>query len=141
MGIPIKSAAEIARKWQEVTPARAAQYEEGVKAPLADWEAQTKAAAAVYQQGVTNAISKGRFAKGVAAAGTQKWQKGAIEKGAARFAQGVSLAGPDFEKGFGPYQATIAGLTLPPRRAAGDPGNIDRTRVLAAALHAKKESL
>lgn len=140
MSIAIKSATEIANKWQTVTPGRSAQYAEGVKAPLADWAGQTAAAAANYQAGVQAAIGKQRFQKGVAKAGTAGWQKGAIEKGVSRFGQGVSMAGPAYAEGFAPYASTIAGLTLPARRPAGDPGNIDRVRVVAAALNAKKNA-
>ena len=141
MGIPIRSTAEIAKKWQEVTPARAAQYAEGVKSPSADWQVQTAAAAGNYATAIQASISKGRFAKGVNRAGNAAWQRGAVEKGASRFAQGVSLAGPAYAEGFEPFRAAIAGVALPPRRPAGDPGNIDRVRAVATALHAKKEAM
>ena len=141
MSIAIKSASEIAAKWQEVTPGRSAQYAEGVKSPLADWETNTKAAAAVYASAVQASISKGRFAKGVTNAGTSAWQKGAVEKGVSRFGQGVSLAGPAYAAGFAPFRDAIASISLPPRRPAGDPGNLDRVRAVTQALHAKKEAL
>ena len=141
MAIPIRSASEIGAKWQEVTPGRSAQYTEGVKAPGADWAAQTASSSALYAQGIQAAIAKDRFKKGVLKAGSESWQQGAVEKGASRFAQGVALAGPDYAAGFAPYREVIAAANLPARRPAGDPGNIDRVRVLAAALAAKKQSL
>ena len=139
--IPIRSAAESAKKWQDVTPGRAGQYVEGVKSPAADWLTQTQAAAGNYAAGVQAAIGKKRFEKGVAAAGSAAWQKGAVEKGASRFAQGVSMAGGEYQRGIEPYISVISGLNLPPRGPAGDPRNIDRVRVVAAELNAKKNSL
>ena len=35
---PVRSISEIAKKWAEVTPQRAPQYEAGVKAPKQSWE-------------------------------------------------------------------------------------------------------
>ncbi len=138
MAIPIASASEIAEKWTRVTPMRATDYEAGVRNPRRDWKNETAAAEPRYKEGVTKAAQEGRFGKGVAKAGTSKWQRKAIDVGAARFGPGVAAAGPDYEAGFEPYRATIAGLTLPERYATGDPRNIRRVEVIAKALHDKK---
>jgi hypothetical protein len=134
----IKSVSEIAAKWASVTPMRAPQYESGVKSPLRDWAKNAGAAKGAWEAGIHDAVAKDRFSKGVAKAGTAKWQRKAAEVGPARFSQGVQVAQPDFEKGFAPYQAVIDKTTLPPRFAKGDPRNIDRVRVMAAALAAEK---
>lgn len=130
----VKSTSAIAKKWAEVTPQRAPQYEDGVKSPLKDWGKNTADANAAYKEGITKAIGADRFIKGVAKAGTAKWQRRAIELGPRRFAEGVSIAQPDYEKGFAPYRDVIEKTTLPVRFAKGDPRNIDRVRVMAAAL-------
>lgn len=130
----IKSAQKIAEKWAKVTPQRATEYEEGVKNPTKDWAKETGAANEAYKAGVTAAIGKDRFLKGVMKAGTEKWKRKSTEVGPARFAQGVQVAQPDFEKGFAPFADVISKTTLPPRFAKGDPRNIDRVRVMAAAL-------
>lgn len=130
----VKSASSIAKKWSEVTPQRSAQYEEGVKAPLRDWAKNTEAAKDAYKSGITDAIAKGRFEKGITKAGTKKWQDRAALVGPARFSQGVQVAAPDYERGFASYRDVIEKTVLPPRFAKGDPRNIDRVRVMAAAL-------
>ncbi len=130
----VKSIASIAEKWARVTPQRSADYEAGVKNPIRDWATNTGAANGAYKAGVADAIAKDRFAKGVAKAGTEKWKRRATEVGTARFAQGVQVAQPDYEKGFAQFRDVIEKTVLPPRFAKGDPRNIDRVRVMAAAL-------
>lgn len=130
----VKNIAKIAEKWARVTPQRSADYEAGVKDPIRDWATNTVAANAAYKAGVADAIAKDRFAKGVAKVGTEKWKRKATEVGPARFAQGVQVAQPDYEKGFSAFRDVIEKTTLPPRFAKGDPRNIDRVRVMAAAL-------
>jgi hypothetical protein len=134
----VKPISHIAAKWATVTPQRAPQYEEGVKSPLKDWATNTKNANDAYKAGIADAVAKDRFAKGVAKAGTAKWQTKAVAVGPTRFSQGVQVAQPDFEKGFAPYRDVIEKTTLPPRFAKADPRNIDRVRVMAAALAAEK---
>ncbi|MBA7479420.1 hypothetical protein ES707_14854 [subsurface metagenome] len=138
MSIPIASAADIAAKWARVTPGRTADYEAGVRSPRRDWKAETAAAEPRYKEAVTKAAAEGRFGRGVAKAGTAKWQRKAIDVGTARFGPGVAAAGPDYEAGFAPYAATIAGLTLPERYPTGDDRNLARVAVVAKALHLKK---
>lgn len=130
----IKSVDRISAKWAAVTPQRAPQYEEGVASPVRDWATETVKAKEAYKAGVVDAIAKDRFAKGVTAAGTDKWKRRATEVGPRRFAEGVAIAQPEYEKGFKPYRDVIERTTLPARFAKGDPRNIDRVRVMAAAL-------
>jgi len=134
----IKSSSEIAEKWARVTPQRAPDYEAGIKNPKVDWATATKAAEDAYKMGVTKAANEGRFGKGVTKAGTAKWQEKALSVGPARYSQGVSVAGPAYEKGFAPFRDIIEKTTLPPRFAKGDPRNIERVKTMAAALHAGK---
>ncbi len=130
----VKNIAKIAEKWARVTPQRSADYEAGVKDPIRDWATQTAAANAAFKDGIQKAVTADRFLKGVQKAGTEKWKRKAVEVGPARFAQGVQVAQPDYEKGFAPFRDVIEKTTLPPRFAKGDPRNIDRVRVIAAAL-------
>jgi len=134
----IKAISAIAEKWARVTPARAPEYEAGIKNPKTDWATATKNAAQAYKDGITASIARGGFEKGVAEAGTEKWQRKASEVGPSRFSQGVQMAGPEYEKGFAPYRDVIERTTLPPRFAKADPRNIDRVRVMSAALAAAK---
>lgn len=134
----IKSAADIAAKWARVTPERAKDYEEGVRAPKKDWATQTTAAEAAQAEGVRAALERGAFAKGVTKAGTGKWQRKAVEVGTHRWGPGVRAATADFSKGFAPYRDVIERVTLPTRYPKGDPRNIERVAAIAAALHAAK---
>lgn len=136
----IRSAAEIADKWGRVTPARSIDYKKGVENPKRDWAEAAEAAEGVYKQAVIEAANAGRYGKGVAKAGTQKWKTNAIAKGPSRFAAGVALGKGAYLKGFAPYQEVIASTELPPRGPKGDPANLQRVVVLAAALHSKKIS-
>ena len=136
----VKSVSKIAEKWSRVTPQRSADYEDGVKNPTRDWAKNTADANAAYKAGVTEAVAKDRFVKGVQKVGTAKWQTKAATVGPARFSQGVTVAAPDFEKGFAPFRDAIEKTVLPPRFAKGDPRNIDRVRVIASALSAAKKA-
>ena len=133
-GPVVKNVAKIAEKWARVTPQRSADYEAGVKDPIRDWATNTAGANAAYKDGIAKSVAGDRFLKGVQKAGTDKWKRKAVEVGPARFAQGVQVAQPDYEKGFAPFRDVIEKTTLPPRFAKGDPRNIDRVRVIAQAL-------
>ncbi len=134
----IKSLSAIGDKWTRVTPGRTEDYKLGIQNPRRDWEEETLAAAGNYKAGVDAAHTKGLFAKGVAKAGTSKWKEKALKKGPGRFAEGVYLAGADYEKGFAPYHAAIERVDLGPRFPKRDPRNLERVRKIVDALIAEK---
>lgn len=130
----IRNIAQIAEKWATVTPARAPQYEAGVRNPKRDWATEAAGADAAYRAGVQAAIARNAFQSGVRAAGTDKWRQGAVEKGTVRFGPGVQLGQPAYASGFGPFRDVIERTTLPPRRARRDPANLERVRAMVNAL-------
>lgn len=134
----IRALDQIARKWGEVTPQRASEYIEGVKAPKEDWKAATLGAEKNYELGIQTALANKQFAKGVGRSSTGNWQSKAVEKGGARFGPGVSAGVGDYNSGFAAYRDVIANTSLPPRYPKGDPRNIERVRVMAKALRDKK---
>lgn len=134
----IKSLSAIREKWTRVTPQRTEDYKLGVKNPKRDWQEETEAAEGNWKAGIDAAAGKGMFAKGVRQAGSGKWQEKALKKGPGRFAEGVYIAGPDYEKGFAPFREAIASVDLGPRFPRRDPRNIDRVRRVVDALVAKK---
>lgn len=134
----IKATSEIAEKWSRVTPQRTEDFEIGVKNPRRDWATQTKAAEGAYAQGVQTAIQEKRFGKGVDKAGTGKWQENTATKGVDRWGPGVQAGQDAYEAGFSPYANRIQSTKLPPRFPKGDPRNIERVRVMAAALRNQK---
>jgi hypothetical protein len=134
----IKSAARITEKWTRVTPLRSEDYKIGVQNPRRDWEKSTVAAKDSHKMAMTAAAANDSFAKGVTKAGTGKWQGKALQKGPGRFAEGVMVAGPDYEKGFAPYREEIEKTPLPPRFPRRDPRNNLRTIAVTTALGKKK---
>jgi len=136
----IRSIAEIAAKWGDVTPRREAYYRHGIESPKKVWVEEASAASDAWREGVTAAAAEDRFGKGVAAVGQEKWKKGALEKGVkmGRWREGVAIAKDEYAKGFAPYRDVIEAITLPPRGPKGDPRNIERVSIVTAALHAKK---
>lgn len=134
----IKSLAAIKEKWTRVTPGRTEDYKLGIQNPKRDWAEEATAAVANYKAGVDAAHAKGLFVKGIAKAGTAKWKDKALKKGPGRFAEGVYIAGPDYEKGFAPYHAAIEKVDLGPRFPRRDPRNLERVKKIVDALIAEK---
>jgi len=134
----VKSIARIKEKWTRVTPARSEDYKLGISQPRRDWEKSTVAAKESHKSAMTAAAAADSFAKGVAKVGSTKWQDKAMKKGPGRFAEGVMVGGDDYEKGFAPYREEIEKTALPARFPRRDPRNIERVRVIAAALGKKK---
>ena len=134
----IRPMSQIRDKWTRVTPGRTEDYKLGIQNPRRDWAKQAAAASEIYKAGVDAAHAKGLYAKGIKKAGTGKWQDKALKKGPGRFAEGVYIAGPDYEAGFAPYREAIAKVDLGPRFPKRDPRNIDRVKKVVEALVAQK---
>ena len=134
----IKALSDIRDKWTRVTPGRTEDYKLGIQSPRRDWEEETLAGVANYKAGVDAAHAKGLFAKGVSKAGTKKWRDKALKKGPGRFAEGVYIAGPDYEAGFKPFHDAISRVDLGPRFPKRDPRNLDRVKRIVDALIAEK---
>jgi len=134
----IKSLSAIREKWTRVTPGRIADYTLGIKNPRRDWETETLAAEDNWKAGVDAAQAKGLFGKGVSKAGSKKWQEKALKKGPGRFAEGVYIAGDDYEKGFAPFREAIARVDLGPKFPRRDPRNLERVRRIVNALIEEK---
>ena len=134
----IKPTAKIKEKWTRVTPQRAQDYSMGIEAPKRPWDTSAIAAKESHKSAMVAAAAQDAYAKGVSKAGNAKWQAKAKAKGPGRFAEGVQLAGDDYEKGFAPYADEIAKTVLPPRFPRRDPRNLQRVTAIANALGKKK---
>lgn len=134
----IKSLSAITDKWTRVTPGRTEDYKLGIKNPRRDWADETEASSSNWKAGIDAAAQKNLFAKGVAAAGTKKWQDKSLKKGPGRFAEGVYIAGPDFEAGFKRYHDAISKVDLGPRYPRRDPRNLARVKLIVDALVEEK---
>jgi len=139
--IKVKAAADVAKKWAEVTPGRQAYYEAGAKAAGADWETNTVNGAAAFKAGVTAGNIEKMFVGGVKKAGAAKYTRKITDVGVSRFSQGVGAATADMQAGVEPYLATIAALTLPARQPRGSTANLQRVGMIANELNKKRLSL
>ena len=138
MAIRVKDPATVARKWTTRAAAASGDYAAGVKEAGGDWEANTIAGAGNFAAGVQQAITDGRYERGVREAGSQRYVSRASTIGANRFAPGVQASEAEMQRGIAPVLQTIAGITLPPRRPKGDPGNMERANVVAQTLRKMK---
>jgi len=136
--LAVRSISDISKKWVEVTPARAAYYEAGVKAPKADWATEASAAAPVYKSAVSNPAIDKLFQAGIKRAGTAKWQRKATSVGVSRFGPGVTAAQPDYEAGFSPYLDELSKIEVPERKPRGDESNYERVKAIGKALNKKR---
>lgn len=134
----IKKLADIREKWTRVTPGRTEDYKLGILNPKRDWEEETLAGKLNWKLGIDAAAAKDLFAKGVSKAGSPKWKDKSLKKGPGRFAEGVFIAGPDYEKGFAPFHAAIERVDLGPRFPKRDPRNLARVKAVVDALVAQK---
>jgi len=130
----IKSQARITEKWTRVTPLRTEDYKIGVQNPRRDWEKSAVAAKETHKTAMAAAAAADSFGKGCTKAGTAKWQGKALAKGPGRFAEGVMIGGPDYEKGFAPARDVLEKTPLPPRFPRRDPRNIQRVSAGNQAL-------
>lgn len=137
----VKSRERIKAKWARVTAGAGEEYREGVENPSKDWATETAKANAAYKAGIQASVAADSFLKGVNRAGTSAWQTGAVKKGPERFAQGVALAEEKYADGFEPYRKVIESTNLPARGRRGDPKNMQRSVVMAKALHDKRVSI
>ena len=134
----IKSLASIKDKWTRVTPGRTEDYKLGIQNPKRDWATEAAAGAGNWKAGIDAAAAKDMFRKGVEASGSKKWQEKAMKKGPGRFAEGVYIAGPDYEKGFSRFHDAIARTDLGPRFPKRDPRNLERVKRIVDALVQEK---
>lgn len=134
----IRTLAKITEKYGRVTPAKGRELEAGLKDPKKIWVDEAAAAGEAWRGGVEGAIARDGFTKGVVAAGQAAYIEPALKLGVGRYRSGVEFGTPKYGKKFAPYRDVIEATTLPPRGPVGDPANIERVRVMAAALHEAK---
>jgi len=141
MTIKVKTAADAAKKWGDVTPGKAAYYEAGVAGSGQDWQNNTIAAAAAYKAAVSASNIQAMFSGGVKKAGADKFQRKASGVGKDRFGAGVTAAISDYQTGIDPMLQTIGALTLTARQPRGSESNLTRVREVATALTKKRLAL
>ncbi len=138
MPTKIASTAAIAEKWKKVAPERADDYRRGVEDPAVKWAVPAKAAEANYEEGVRASIAEKRFGKGIDKAGDNSLRLPTIEKGTRRWPEGIAVAGPAYQAGFDPFRQVIAAVDPPRSYPRGDVRNLDRVKAYTVPLHNKK---
>ena len=141
MAIKVKDITATTTKWVENAGRAATAFAEGAEAAAEDWARNTGAAADNYHQAISAPGVKERFRRGVAKAGAAKFARKIRDVAKDRFGPGVSFAADDYKAGAEPYFATIAALTLSPRKPKGDPANYKRVEEIGKALNAKRLAL
>lgn len=141
MAIKVKAAADVARKWGEVTPQRSGYYEVGALAAGSDWEKNTADSAANFKAAVTAGNIDKLFAGGVKNAGAAKYTRKVKDVGVGRFSSGVAAGVTDYQGGVEPMLSTLAGITLPARQPRGSVANAQRVTAIMDALHKKRLAL
>ena len=141
MALSIKSAADIAKKWAEVTPGRVSYYTSGVAGAGTAWEKGATDAAENYKRAVTAGNIGLMFTGGIKRAGAAKYQLMASGKGPDRFSTGVTAGAPYMASGFEPFQQVIASENLPARQPRGSTANMARSAQIAKDLNLKRLAL
>lgn len=127
-----------AAKWRQRAQAAQQDYIEGIRRPRRRWLEATTAAANAWAQGVQQALADGRWNRAITSEAEAFWRQRAENIGPQRYAQGIQTSGDRYERNFAPYRQVIESLQLPDRGPVGDPSNIQRVAIVAAALHEAK---
>lgn len=135
------SAADIAKKWADVTPGRAAYYETNAPAAGPDWEAGALAAVSIWKAAMAQAGIEKRLAGGIKKAGAAKFARKVKDVGVDRFGPGVTAAQPDMEAGVAPFRDVIDGLSVSTRGPRGAAQNYKISQEVGDALHKKRLAL
>ena len=139
--IKVKEVGASTTKWSENASRASTEFAINAEAAAELWAGNTGRAADTFHQAITAPNMKERFRRGVARAGAAKFARKIREVGRDRFGPGVAAATMDYTAGVEPYFATIAALTLSPRKPRGDPANYNRVQEIGKALNAKRLAL
>jgi len=133
----VKAAADIARKWGDVTPGKSAYYEAETPGASALWEANAKLAKGTFKGAMADPKIADKFEGGVKGKAA-KFARKVRDVGIARFGPGVSAAVSDMAEGFTPYQGVLAALEVPDRGPRGADQNYAIGKKIGDELHKKR---
>jgi len=136
----IPASADIAKKWGDVTPGRAAYYESETPKASGIWESNASGAKGTYKAAVADPKIGDRFAGGIKGKAA-KFARKVTDVGVARFGPGVTAAVGDMQSGFDPYVSALAAVEVPDRGPRGDAGNYEIVKKIGDPLHKKRLAL
>ena len=113
-------------------------YATNAKAAAGDWHAATSASGENWSKAVREASDNNRFIAGVNKAGATAYSSAIDLVGQNRFEDGISKAGPKWNKGFGEIAASVAGTDIGPRGITGSSENKQRSAAMQDAFRAAR---
>lgn len=134
----MRTAQQSAEKYASRAAAASGDYVDGAQSTSKDQAAAAIAAAEIHKQATMAALNEGRYARGLQRAGKQKWLQGVVEKGAGRFAEGVSQAAGSYASESARFDSARGAAASLPRGIKGSPQNLQRVAaVVNAQIKAK----
>lgn len=138
MAIKVKDPGTVANKWSTRAQGAVNDYKAGAASPKQSQSAAAVAAAPLWQQAVQSPAALAAFTAGLNKAGDQGWLAGVNNKGAARYAGGITAGLQKFTNNITPFLQAISAINLPPKGLRGSAQNIQRVAAIAQALHSLK---
>ena len=110
---------------------------------VTNWQTQatSDAAESNYSTATAEAASAKRRQKALQSVSNADWQNRALTKGAVGLGTGISQSGDKYQKGAGPYFATLDAVSLPARTTDGMANLTARAGAIVSALIAKRKEL
>jgi cytochrome c551/c552 len=133
----VPSAAEVAKKWADVTPARAPYYESETPKASSKWEADAAGAANIYKTAVQAANIGQMFAGGIKGKAA-KFARKVKDVGVARYGPGISAAQGDMQAGVSAPLDELSKIEIPDRGPRGSPGNYAIVQKIGDPLHKRR---
>lgn len=127
-----------ATKFAQRGASASTEYVKNAAAAANDWHANTAASNDNWKAGMNDAIARDAFKKSIDAAGPTAYANQVNAVGGSRFTDGISKAGPKWQKGFGAVAAQVQGKELGPRGIKGSPQNKQRAAAMSDAWRAAK---
>lgn len=134
----MKSASQSAQKFVERAGAASGDYVSGAQSTNKDQAAAAIAGKENWKAGIQAAITAGRYEKGLQESGKSGWLKGVTEKGANRFAEGVSSGANKYATNSGKYDGARNAAASLPRGPKGSEQNFARSKAVGQALRKAK---
>jgi hypothetical protein len=136
----MKSAQSVAEKFVQRASNASGDYVKGASETSKDQSQLAIAGKANWAAGVQSAITGDRYAKGLTKSGKAGWLRGVSQKGANRFAEGVSVSSGKYATNSGKYDTARNAAASAPRGPKGSPANLQRVGLVVNALRATKVS-
>jgi hypothetical protein len=133
-----KSASASAGKYVERAGAASGDYVSGAASTSKDQSSLAIAGKANWAAGIQAAITGGRYEKGLQASGKSGWLKGIQDKGANRYAEGVSSGASKYATNSGKYDGARSAADSLPRGPKGSEANFARAKAVGQALRKAK---